>query len=537
VGSLEVAHLSHTLPTGRLLLDDVSFRVGEGEKAALVGANGSGKTTLIRLLSGDLVAPTGTVAIDGRLGVMRQFVGSITDDSTVRDLLVSLAEPPVQAAAAELSAAELAMMDSDDDDTSMRYAAALAAWGDVGGYVAEVLWDTCTTAALALPLTQAEHRPVRSLSGGEQKRLALEALLRSSYDVLLLDEPDNFLDIPGKRWLESALAASRKTVLFVSHDRELLANSATRVVTVEGHKTWVHGAGFATYHDARAARLARLDELHRRWEEEHQRLVDLVRTLRVQASISPDMASRYRAMQTRLRKFEEAGPPQERPKEQKVTMRLGGGRTGKRALVVAGLSVAGLTAPFDVEVWYGERLAILGRNGTGKSHFLRLVAGEPLPHEGAWTLGARVVPGYFNQTHSQADLLGRTPLEILWDERLDRGAAMGRLRRYELDDAAESRFETLSGGQQARLQILLLEVRGTTMLLLDEPTDNLDVASAEALEDALSAYDGTVVAVTHDRWFMRSFDRYLVFDADGTVRETAEPDDLTGSATRAVARS
>jgi ATPase subunit of ABC transporter with duplicated ATPase domains len=467
---------------------------------------------------------------------MRQFIGSIDDTTTVRDLLVSLSEPALRAAAAELTAAELAMMERDDDKTAIRYANSLAGWGDAGGYDAEVLWDTCTTTALALPLTQAEHREVRTLSGGEQKRLALEMLLRSSYDVLLLDEPDNFLDIPGKRWLETQLAATRKTVLFVSHDRELLANAATRVVTVEGHKTWVHGGGFATYHDARAARLARLDELHRRWDEEHQRLVDLVKTLRVQASISPDMASRYRAMQTRLRKFEEAGPPVERPKEQNVTMRLGGGRTGKRALVVEGLSVAGLTSAFDLEVWYGERLAVLGRNGTGKSHFLRLLAGEPIAHEGASTLGARVVPGYFNQTHTASGYAGRTPLEILWDEGLARGPAMSRLRRYELDDAGETRFESLSGGQQARLQILLLEVRGTTMLLLDEPTDNLDVASAEALEDALSAYDGTVIAVTHDRWFMRSFDRFVVFDADGTVRETPEPDDLIGSTTKRVAR-
>jgi ATPase subunit of ABC transporter with duplicated ATPase domains len=169
-------------------------------------------------------------------------------------------------------------------------------------------------------------------------------------------------------------------------------------------------------------------------------------------------------------------------------------------------------------------VAVLGSNGSGKSHFLRLLAGEPVAHSGDWKLGARVVPGFFAQTHAHPELLGRTLLDILWaDHARDRGAAMGALRRYELGGQAEQRFERLSGGQQARFQILLLELGGTTALLLDEPTDNLDLDSAEALQDALESYEGTVVAVTHDRWFARSFDRFLVFGADGVVRETAEP--------------
>ena len=130
-------------------------------------------------------------------------------------------------------------------------------------------WDTVTVAALGVPFDRAQYRIVRTLSGGEQKRLALEALLRGPDEVLLLDEPDNYLDVPGKRWLEQRLAETPKTVLFVSHDRELLARTADRVVTVEAHSTWVHGGGFGTYAAAREARIERLDELHRRWEEEH----------------------------------------------------------------------------------------------------------------------------------------------------------------------------------------------------------------------------------------------------------------------------
>ncbi len=206
-------------------------------------------------------------------------------------------------------------------------------------------------------------------------------------------------------------------------------------------------------------------------------------------------------------------------------MRLRGGRTGKRALICETLELTGLMKPFDLEIWYGERVAVLGSNGSGKSHFLRLVAGEGVRHTGVARLGARVVPGHFTQTHSRPELQGRTPCEIVMTEHARlKNEAMKALARYELAGGiAEQRFETLSGGQQARLQILLLELSGATLLLLDEPTDNLDLASAEALQDGLDAFDGTVMAVTHDRWFAADFDRYLVFGADGQVYESPEP--------------
>ncbi|MEU6340586.1 ATP-binding cassette domain-containing protein [Streptomyces sp. NPDC046977] len=529
MGHVDVAHLEYYLPDGRVLLGDVSFRVGEGAAVALVGANGAGKTTLLRLISGDLKPHGGTVTVGGGLGVMPQFVGSVRDDRTVRDLLVSVSAPRIREAAAAVDAAELEIMAQDDEAAQLAYAQALSDWAEARGYEAETVWDMCTMAALGVPYERAQWREVRTLSGGEQKRLVLEALLRGTDEVLLLDEPDNYLDVPGKRWLEEQLRQTRKTVLFVSHDRELLARSAEKIVSVEpgpaGSDVWVHGSGFATYHEARRERFARFEELRRRWEEEHAKLKKLVLTLRQQAAISPDMASRYRAAQTRLKRFEDAGPPQEPPREQDIRMRLSGGRTGVRAVTCERLELTGLMKPFDLEVFYGERVAVLGSNGSGKSHFLRLLAGDAgVRHTGQWKLGARVVPGHFAQTHAHPELLGRTLVDILWTEHArDRGKAMSALRRYELDRQGDQRFDQLSGGQQARFQILLLELSGTTALLLDEPTDNLDLESAEALQEGLEAFDGTVLAVTHDRWFARSFDRFLVFGSDGVVREVPEP--------------
>jgi ATPase subunit of ABC transporter with duplicated ATPase domains len=550
---VDVAGVRYELPDGRVLLDDVSFRVGEGAKVALVGANGAGKTTLLRIITGDLTPHAGAVTRSGGLGVMRQMVGAgLGEDPTVADLLLSVSPPRIRQAAAEVGRYELALMETDDEKTQMAYAHALSEFADAGGYDVEVTWDVCTIAALALSYDRAKYRSLKTLSGGEQKRLVLEFLLRGPDEVLLLDEPDNFLDVPGKIWLEERVRESDKTILMISHDRELLNNTATRVVTVElgaaGNTVWTHPGGFASYHQARLDRFARFEELRRRWDEQHAKLKQLVLHYKIKAEYNDGMASQYRAAQTRLRKFEEAGPPTEQPREQQVSMRLKGGRTGKRAVVCEDLELTGLMKPFDLEVWYGERVAVLGSNGSGKSHFLRLLAAggsdpdvehrpvgdapiKPVLHQGKAKLGARVRPGWFVQTHEHPELLGRTLLEILHrgDGSPNGRSGMGReqaarvLDRYELAHAGEQKFESLSGGQQARFQILLLELSGATLLLLDEPTDNLDVQSAEALEEGLEAFDGTVLAVTHDRWFARGFDRFLVYGADGEVYESDGP--------------
>ncbi|WP_373865541.1 MULTISPECIES: ATP-binding cassette domain-containing protein [Pseudonocardia] len=359
--------------------------------------------------------------------------------------------------------------------------------------------------------------------------------------MLLLDEPDNYLDVPGKEWLEQQLRDTVKTVLFVSHDRELLRRSADRVVTIElhpaGNTVWTHGGGFGTYDEARADRMERLDELRRRWDEDRSRLLRLLHELKQKASYNDGMASRYQAARTRLARFDAAGPPEAVPRRPRLQMRLGGGRTGQRALTCQDLVLDGLTKPLSVEVFYGDRVAVLGPNGTGKSHFLRLLAtldpdasdgAEQVAHHGTVRLGARVVPGWFAQTHQHPEFTGHDLADLLiaggpHRPGADPEYAMRALARYDLAGAADRGFDTLSGGQQARFQVLLLELRGATMLLLDEPTDNLDPYSADVLQEAIGAFDGTVLTVTHDRWLTRAFDRFLIFHHDGTVSESSEP--------------
>ena len=368
-------------------------------------------------------------------------------------------------------------METDDEKTQLRYAEALSEYADAGGYDLEVVWDVCTVRGLGAALRPRQvPRAVARSVGGEQKRLVLEYLLEGPDEVLLLDEPDNFLDVPGKIWLEQRIRDSDKTILFISHDRELLDHTATRIVTIElgsfggGNSAWTHPGGFASYHEARRDRFARFEEMRRRWDEEHAKIKALVLRLKIKAEYNDGMASQYKAAQTRLRKFEEAGPPTEQPREQQVTMRLKGGRTGKRAVVCTDLELTGLMQPFDLEVWYGERVAVLGSNGSGQVPLpaaagrrrLRPRRGAPSgrrrPRSSRSATPARrssapacVRAGSCRRT-THPELLGRTLLEILHrgDGSPDGRTGMGReaaarvLDRYELAHA---------GGADVRLAV------------------------------------------------------------------------------------
>ena len=539
MGAIEVNGIAYRLPTGRLLFDDVSFRVGEGITAALVGDNGAGKSTLFKIITGVLNADEGSTSVSGGLGVMPQLLtgaakkveendtalASLGLNATVADALKVVSPKRIQEAIKHVEACELAMMEDESEEIQMKYAHALAEYADAGGYDNEILWDVCCQAAVGMEYEKCKFRELKTLSGGQAKRLILEALLRGPDQVLLLDEPDNYLDVPAKNWLEDQLKESSKTILLISHDRTLLTRAADRIITIEGGTAWVHGKGFGTYYEARQERHERLGELLKRWEDEHQRLKDLVQTLHMQTKSSPAMAPKYRAMQTRLKRFEEAGAPQAPPPPQRLKMKLKGGRTAVRAIVCKDLQLTDLTKPFDMELFYGERVAFLGGNGTGKSHFLRLLGGdETVRHSGDWKLGSRVVPGWFAQTHDHPEWSRKTLTEILWEEKsLQIAAAVGTLSRYGLGAQSDQLFLTLSGGQQARFQICLLELSGATLLLLDEPTDNLDITSSEALEAALDVFDGTVLTVTHDRWFVQNFDRFFLLDKEGNVKEVQEP--------------
>jgi len=340
--------------------------------------------------------------------------------------------------------------------------------------------------------------------------------------VLLLDEPDNFLDVPAKRALEERIAGSPKTVVLISHDRELLARACASIITIEGDGAWTHGESYATYPAAREHRQRLMGDRLQRWKDEERRLRDLVRIFKERARYAPALAKRADAFETRWQRFVDDGPPPPPVHTEQIRVRLRGGDSARRVIDFRELSVDDLTLPFSEEVHFGERIGLIGPNGGGKTHLMRLLAGDDVPHEGEVVLGPRVRPGLFTQLNADPRFVGRGVLEIV--EPLVGGyeKAMGALARYGLDEAARRGYDTLSGGQRARLEILCLELEGHNLLLLDEPTDNLDIDSSEALEQALDGFEGTLVAVSHDRAFLRRLDRFLLLDHDGEV--TVLPD-------------
>src|SRR3954470_13879665 len=509
--------LAYAHPGGDLLFDDVSFHVGPGDHVGLVGANGVGKSTLFRVVAGELPADEGEVRVGGRLAYMPQDVGVGDDRRTVRELLTTLAPRALRAAGERILAAERALAEGDEQ-AGIELGAAIGDWSGLGGYELEGQWDAACRRIIRSSFADIGDRPAVTLSGGERKRLVLDVLFASDAEVLLLDEPDNFLDVPAKRELEQQIRASRKTVLLISHDRDLLSSAVKSILTLEGNGAWMHHGSYATYPEAREARQRKLGDAVKRWKEEERRLYHLMKTFKERARYADGWAKKADAMETRWRRFADPGPPPAPITDQQIKMRIRGGDSARLALVVKRLGITDLVRPFSEEIHFGERVAVVGPNGGGKTQLMRAFAGEDgVPLNGEVRVGNRVSIGHFTQLNVRGDFTGRKVLDVVVERVPGVERAMAALARYGLVEAAQRQYDLLSGGQKARLEILCLELGGHNLLLLDEPTDNLDIDSSEALESALDGFEGTVVAVSHDRAFLRGMDRFLMVLHDGTV--------------------
>jgi ATPase subunit of ABC transporter with duplicated ATPase domains len=522
VGHVVCSNLAYAHPGGDLLFSGVGFRISPGEHVGLVGANGVGKSTLLKLLAGELEPDEGERSLGGRVAFMRQDVGLGDDARTVRELLTDQAPGALRSAGRRMAAAEAALA-GGDHAAGMALGMAIGDWSELGGYELEGSWDTACRRIVRAPFSELADRPASTLSGGERKQLLLDVLFASDADVLLLDEPDNFLDVPAKQALERQVSASRKTVLMISHDREVLAGAVRQILTLEGDGAWLHGGSYASYPEARADRQRRMGDLVKRWHDEERRLRELVRTFKERARYSPVWAKKADAAESRWKRFAAPGPPPPPVAEEQIRVRMRGADSARRVLDLRAVGVPGLVRPFSDEVHFGERVAVIGPNGGGKTHLMRVLAGDEIGHDGELVVGNRVSTGFFTQLNVRADFAGRGVLEVVEERTGSFEAAMGALARYGLVEAARREYETLSGGQRARLEILCLELEGHNLLLLDEPTDNLDIESSEALEAALDGFEGTVVAVSHDRAFLRRMDRFLMVLHDGTVLALPDP--------------
>ena len=352
----------------------------------------------------------------------------------------------------------------------------------------------------------------------------LELLLRSDAPALLLDEPDNFLDIPAKRELERQIRASGKTVLLISHDRGLLSAACDSILTLEGDGCWVHGESYATYPEARAHRQQLMGDRLGAGRPRRARLREIVRRFKERASYAPDWAKRADAAETRWRRFVDEGPPEAPVVDAQITpaparRRLGAARNraprrrDRRA---------GRAADRRDPLRRARRARRPQRHRQDPPHAPARRRGRP-PRGPLRARPARLARALHAAEHARRVRA--------------RDAARGRDRAARRDAGGDGRARalrpagrraapcaTLSGGQRARLEILCLELEGHNLLLLDEPTDNLDIESSEALETALEGFEGTIVAVSHDRAFLRTLDRFLLLDEDGDVTVLPDPE-------------
>lgn len=522
MSNISVSELAYSPPGAEQLFFDVSFGVAAGEHAAIVGPNGVGKSTILKILTGQYEPDDGEFNIGGTFLEMTQDVGMSRPDDSLRDMLIEVAPEGLRRAGKILFAAEKAMMTGQDD--GMKYAEALGDWGDLGGYDLETQWAAAAQRSVKTPITDFTTRLVGQLSGGERKRLVLDLLLNSGADVLFLDEPDNYLDIPTRGWLEEQINLCKSTILMVSHDRTLLERCATKIIAVEGSGAWVHGGSYLTWPDARQKRQELLGDDLKRWNDEERRLFHHMKMMKQRAAQNFKNATKANGAESRWEKFVKAGPPPPPAPDQQIHVRFTGADSARRVVKFEGVSVDDLFKPFSDEVHFGERVGLIGPNGTGKTHLLNALHGKSNGVIGTITFGPRTSVGMFNQVNDRPEYRGRTCVDIVRDKLIDEQKSMGALARYGLRNNAKQEFQTLSGGQKARLEILGLELAGHNVLLLDEPTDNLDIESSEALENALEGFEGTVLAVSHDRTFLARFNRFIMITDNGDVYEIPDFD-------------
>ncbi|HWV57347.1 MAG TPA: ABC-F family ATP-binding cassette domain-containing protein [Longimicrobiales bacterium] len=486
----------------RCLFAGASFQLNRGERYGLVGANGSGKTTLLNILAGDLDATEGTVSIpkSARVGVLRQDQFLHEDEEILG--VVMAGNPELWNAIVEKEALLARAHEHFDADRFTRLEETIQR---LDGYTAESRAASILE-GLGIP-AEVHRRPLRTLSGGFKLRVLLAQVLAGAPDVLFLDEPTNHLDIVSIRWLEKFLQDFAGPVVVISHDHRFLDNVATSILDVDyGTVTLYHGNYTQFLEEKRATRERREKEIELRQKEiaRHQEFVD---RFRAKASKARQAQSRLRLIEKKAEELVELpGSSRRYPKFRFEPRRP----SGREVLRLRGIRKAfgenEVLHGVDLDVLRGDRVFILGPNGIGKSTLLRIMVGELEADAGTVEWGYETHPGYFAQDHhEQIESSERTIEQWLWEycPDKDRGYVRGQLGLMLFSgDDGEKRLSALSGGEAARLVFSRLMLLRPNVLVLDEPTNHLDMESIEALVQGLLAYDGTLVVVSHDRWFV-----------------------------------
>jgi ATPase subunit of ABC transporter with duplicated ATPase domains len=500
----------------RVLFEGASFQLNAGERYGLVGANGSGKTTLLNILAGDLDATKGTVSVpkSARLGVLRQDQFLYEEQQVLEVALMG--NPELWKAMVEREEVLANAHEHFDADRFTRVEETIQRHD---GYTAEAR-AAAILEGLGLP-AEVHRRPLSTLSGGFKLRVLLAQVLAGAPDVLLLDEPTNHLDIISIRWLEKFLHDYDGPVVTISHDHRFLDNVSSHILDVDYQTvTLYHGDYTHFIEQKRSDRERREKEIAGRQKEiaHHMEFVDRFRAKNTKAR---QAQSKLRMVEKKASELEELpGSSRRYPKFRFAQRRP----SGKEVLKVRGVRKAygsnEVLHGVDLEIRRGDRLVILGPNGIGKSTLLKIMVGAIPADAGTVEWGHETHPGYFAQDHhEQLEDSGRTAEQWLWDfcPGKDRGFVRGQLGLMLFSgEEADKRLSALSGGEAARLVFSRLAMEQPNVLVLDEPTNHLDLEAIEALVAGLQNYDGTLVLVSHDRWFVGQLaTRVIEISADG----------------------
>ena len=518
---IAISGLVKEFEVGKKILDGLTFQVDSGERVGLLGKNGCGKTTLLRILTGQLDWDEGEVVLapDKRVGLISQ-IPVYPAGYTVEDVL-DTAFRPLREMEEEMEQLAARMERGEDPALLRRYDQLTAAFEAGGGYDTDTRKNKVCSGLQIGPGMR--EQLFDRLSGGEKTRVNLGRLILEDTDILLLDEPTNHLDLKATEWLEEYLDKFKGTVLAVSHDRWFLDRVVDRVIEIQEGKAEFYSGNYSFYVVEKERRYQEKLKQYEKEQAKIQQLEKAAEQLRIWAYSGNDkIFKRAQSMEKRIERMRTTDRP---TRERKMEVRFGEREfRGDEVLSIKGLSKSfgqrALFSGVDLEVVGGERIALLGDNGTGKSTLIKILMGEEGPDEGKIRMGPTVKIGYLPQIihfdHPERSLLDTMLYE------LDCTAQTARNRLASFKFRGEDVFKpvsALSGGEQSRLRLCMLMDEKINLLILDEPTNHLDIQSREWIEEAVEEYEGNLLFVSHDRYFIDRFATRVWVLEDGQVTD------------------